>query len=182
MDTNIFQTVYQSLEKSTSSISRSVAERERLETRIKSGRYTQQVIQQELTPQLEALKKQIAADSAKAMQAAKDLVAQYRDVEKSNCLNPAELNDDIKLLQAGLPLLPRDINAILERNVGNRTMTQLALRYAQDHGITVDSHHIIGGDAERQTANALDQILQYYSRWIDKRNAKDVLRRFFNVE
>ena len=183
MDTNIFQTVYQSLEKSTNTISRSVAERERLETRIKSGRYSQQAIQQELIPQLDALKKQIAADSAKAMQAAKDLVAQYRaDVEKLNCLNPAELNDDIKLLQAGIPLLPRDINAILERNSDNRTMTQLALRYAQEHGITVDGQHIIGGDAERKTANALDQILQYYSRWIDKRNAKDVLRRFFNVE
>lgn len=183
MDISIFQTVYQSLEKSTNTISRSVAERERLETRIKSGRYTQQVIQQELTPQLEALKKQIAADSTKAMQAAKDLVVQYRaDVEKLNCLNPAELNDDIKLLQAGIPLLPRDINAILERNVGNRTMQQLALRYAQDHGITVDSKFTIAGDEAQQTANALDQILQYYSRWIDKRNAKDVLRRFFNVE
>ena len=112
MDTNIFQTVYQSLEKSTNTISRSIAERERLENRIKSGRYSQQAIQHELVPQLDALKKQIAADSEKAIQSAKDLVAQYRaDVEKLNCLNPAELNDDIKLLQAGIPLLPRDINA-----------------------------------------------------------------------
>lgn len=183
MDTNIFQTVYQSLEKSTNTISRSVAERERLETRIKSGRYSQQAIQQERIPQLDALKKQIAADSAKAIQAAKDLVAQYRaDVEKSRCLNPAELNDDIKLLQAGLPLLPRDINAILERNVGNRTMTQLALRYAQDHGITVDSKFTIAGDEAQQTANALDQVLKYYGKWIDRPNAPAVLRRFFTVE
>ena len=183
MDTNIFKTVYQSLEKSTNTISRSIAERERLENRIKSGRYSQQAIQHELVPQLDALKKQIAADSEKAIQSAKDLVAQYRaDVEKLNCLNPAELNDDIKLLQAGIPLLPRDINAILDRNSGNRTMTQLALRYAQEHGIPVDGQHIIGGDEERQTANALDQILQYYRKWIDHPNAPAVLRRFFNVE
>lgn len=183
MDSNIFQTVYQSLEKSTNTISRSVTERERLETRIKSGRYTQQVIQQELIPQLEALKKQIAADSAKAMQAAKAIVAQYRaDASASNCLNPAELTDDLQLLQAGLPLLPRDINAILERNSGNNTMTQLALRYAQDHGFTVDSKFTIAGDEAQQTANALDQILQYFGKWIDRPNALAVLRRFFNVE
>ncbi len=183
MDSNIFQTVYQSLEKSTNTISRSVAERERLETRIKSGRYTQQVIQQELTPQLEALKKQIAADSEKAIRDAKTLVEKYRaDAEKLNNLDPAELTDDIKLFQTGIPLLPRDIQAILERNVGNRTMTQLALRYAQDHGITVDSKFTIAGDEAQQTANALDQILQYYGKWIDRPNAPAVLRRFFTVE
>lgn len=183
MDTNIFQTVYQSLEKSTNSISRSVAERERLEARIKSGRYTQQAIQQELTPQLEALKKQIAADSEKAIRDAKTLVEKYRaDAEKLNNLDPAELTDDIKLFQTGIPLLPRDIQAILERNSGNRTMTQLALRYAKEHGIETGGTNYVGGEAERQTANNLDGIIRYYSRWIDKRNAKDVLRRFFNVE
>lgn len=183
MDSTIFQTVYQSLEKSTNTISRSVAERERLETRIKSGRYSQQAIQQELIPQLDTLKKQIAADSVKAIQAAKTLVEKYRaDAEKLNNLDPAELTDDIKLFQTGIPLLPRDIQAILERNSGNRTMTQLALRYAKEHGIETGGTNYVGGEAERQTANNLDGIIRYYSRWIDKRNAKDVLRRFFNVE
>lgn len=129
------------------------------------------------------MNQQIKAQSEKAIQAAKALVAKYRaDAEKRNNLDPAELTDDVKLFQTGIPLLPRDIQAILERNSGNRTMTQLALRYAKEHGIETGGTNYTGGEAERQTANALDEIIRYYSRWIDKRNAKDVLRRFFNME
>lgn len=183
MDTNIMQTVYKALEASTAEIGKTLAERDHLEEKIKSGRYSSQTVQKEFQPKRDALNQQIKADSEKAIQAAKSLVEKYRaDAEKLDNLDPAELTDDIKLFQTGIPLLPRDIQAILERNSGNRTMTQLALRYAKDHGIETGGTNYIGGEAERQTANNLDGIIRYYSRWIDKRNAKDVLRRFFNVE
>ena len=183
MDTNIMQTVYKALEASTVEIGKTLAERDSLEEKIKSGRYSPQTVQKEFHPKRDALNQQIKVDSEKAIQAAKSLVEKYRaDAEKLDNLDPSELTDDIKLFQTGIPLLPRDIQAILERNSGNRTMTQLALRYAKDHGIETGGTNYIGGEAERQTANNLDGIIRYYSRWIDKRNAKDVLRRFFNVE
>ena len=183
MDTNITQTVYKTLEASTAEIGKTLAERDSLEEKIKPGRYSPQTVQKEFCPKRDALNQQIKADSEKAIQAAKSLVEKYRvDAEKLNDLNPAELTDDIKLFQTGIPLLPRDIQAILARNSNNRTMTQLALRYAKEHGIETGGINYIVGEAERQTANALDEIIRYYSRWIDKQNAKDVLRRFFNVE
>lgn len=183
MDTNIMQTVYKALEASTAEIGKTLAERDSLEEKIKSGRYSSQTVQKEFHPKRDALNQRIKADSEKAIQAAKSLVEKYRtDAEKLDTLDPAELTDDIKLFQTGIPLLPRDIQAILERNSGNRTMTQLALRYAKEHKIETGGTNYIGGEAERQTANNLDGIIRYYSRWIDKRNAKDVLRRFFNVE
>lgn len=182
MDNNIVQTVYDSLEAATTEIDKTRSEYAAIEKKIKEGRYSNQTLQKEIYPKRDALRGKIRTDSARAIDSARELVNQYRqDAAKLDNLNPADITDDIKLLQAGIPLLERDVLAILERNQGNRTMTQLALRYAKEHGIDTKTYYI-GGQAEAETANNLDGILSYYAKWIDKDNAHDMLRRFFNVE
>ena len=180
MDNNIVQTVFDSLEADTTEINKTKAEHAALEAKIKEGRYSNQTLQKEIYPKRDALKRKIADDSARAIEKAKGLVAQYReDAERLNDLDPSAITDDIKLLTAGVPLLPRDINAILERNKDNRTMTQLALRYAKEHNIDMKGTFYVGGEAEKQNANNLDTLIYYYSRWIDKENAHEMLRKFF---
>lgn len=180
MDNNIVQTVYSTLETRTDEISKDIAERDKLEEKIKSGRYSPQALKDDIYPKRDALRRKIQDASAGAIQEAKNLVEQYRqDAAKLNNLNPAELTDDVKLLQSGITLLPRDIQGILERNKGNRTMTQIVLRYAKEHDIDTGGTFYIGGQQEEQTARGLDTILLYYKNWIDKPNAKEMLTKFF---
>lgn len=182
MDNNIVQTIFDTLEADTTELDKVKAEHAALEAKIKEGRYSDQALQKEIYPKRDALKRQISDGSTRAIEKAKGLVNQYRqDAERLNDLDPSAITDDIKLLTAGVPLLERDVRAILDRNKGNRTMTQLALRYAKEHGIDMKGTLYVGGDAERTTANNLDGIIGYYARWIDKDNAHDMLRRFFNV-
>ena len=180
MDNNIVQTVYDTLEARTDEISKTIAERDKLEEKAKSGRYTPQALQSDIYPKRDALRNQARNQAEAAIQEAKNLVSQYRaDAAELNNLDPAELTDDVKLLQSGITLLPRDIQGILKRNAGNRTMTQIVLRYAKEHNIDTGGTYYIGGQPEEETARGLDTIISYYAKWIDKPNAKDMLTKFF---
>ena len=73
-----------------------------------------------------------AMDAAKSeVQAACKAYAQEIDTG----LNPAELTDDVKLLNCGAPLDERDLHQMAARNSGNRTMTRLIENYARQHNI-----------------------------------------------
>lgn len=182
MDNNIAQAVFDSLDADTTEISKVKAEHAALEAEIKEGRYSIQTLQKEIYPKRDALKRQIESGCANAIKKAHDMVATYReDVDQLNDLDPSAITDDIKLFTTGVPLLPRDINAILARNKDNRTMTQLALRYAKEHNIDMNGTSYVGGQAEKEHADDLDGVIDYYARWINKENAHDMLRRFFNV-
>lgn len=183
MNDNIVETVYAHLEAHAAEISKTIAERDEVEAKMKSGRYSQQAIQNELMPKWGELRRKVRYESDNAIQAAKNLVEQYRqEVAEMNNLDPAELTDDIRLLQSGITLLSRDIQGILKRNSDNRTMTQIVLRYAKEHGIDVGGTFYIGGQQEEETARNLDGIIHYFSKWIDKPNAKEMLDKFFNIQ
>lgn len=182
MDNNIVQTVFDSLEADTHEINKTRTEYAALDAKIKEGRYSNQTLQKEIYPKRDELKRKVEGGCASAIKKAHDMIATYREeADRLNDLDPSDITDDIKLLTAGVPLLDRDINAILTRNKGNRTMTQLALRYAKEHGIDMKGTFYVGGQAEREQANTLDGIVDYYARWIDKENNLDMLNRFFNV-
>ena len=182
MDNNIVQTVFDSLEADTHEINKTRTEYAALDAKIKEGRYSNQTLTKEIYPKRDELKRKVESGCASAIKKAHDMIATYREkADRLNDLDPSDITDDIKLLTAGVPLLDRDINAILTRNKGNRTMTQLALRYAKEHGIDMKGTFYVGGQAEREQANTLDGIVDYYARWIDKENNLDMLNRFFNV-
>lgn len=181
MDNNIVQSVYDSLDASTAQIATKLEEFNRLGEEAKSGRYSQQGLH-EIYEKQDTLRGEIQNDSKTAINTAKSLVAQYRaDSAERNNLNPAELTDDVKLLQSGIILRKNDIQGMLKRNASNRTMTQIILRYAEEHGIDTGVVYN-SGDEEEATAKNLEGILYYYGRWIDKPNAKSMLNRFFNVD
>lgn len=61
----------------------------------------------DIYPKRDALRRKIETASEGAIQEARNLVAQYRaDAAELNNLDPAELTDDVKLLQSGITLLP----------------------------------------------------------------------------
>lgn len=182
MDNNIVQTVFNNLEAATTEINKTRTEYTALEAKIKEGRYSNQTLQKEIYPKRDELKRKIEGECARAIQAAHDSIATYRaDAEALSDLDPSAITDDVKILQAGVTLTARDIQAIINRNPDNRTMIQIALRYAKEHGIDMKGTYYIGGQQEKETARNLDGIVDYYARWIDKENNLDMLNRFFNI-
>ena len=182
MDNNIVQSVFDSLEADTNEINKTRTEYAALEAKIKEGRYSNQTLQKEIYPKRDELKRKVSDASARAIKKAHDMVATYRaDAEALSDLDPSAITDDVKILQAGVTLTARDIQAIINRNPDNRTMIQIALRYAKEHNIDMKGTYYIGGQQEKETANNLDGIVDYYARWIDQENNLDMLNRFFNV-
>ena len=57
------------------------------------------------------------------------------DVDNANALNPADLTDDVKLLNCGAPLSENDIQQMRNRNSDNNTMLRLIANYAREHNI-----------------------------------------------
>ena len=183
MDKNIVETIYNTLEARTDEISKVVAERDAMEEKINSGRYSPQVLKDEMYPKRDELRRRVRSLCEGSLQEARNLVEQYRqDAAELNNLNPADLTDDVKLLQSGITLLPRDIQGMLQRNKGNRTMSQIILRYAKEHDIDTGGTYYVGGQEEKETADGLDAIIHYYKNWIDKPNAIKMLNTFFHVE
>ncbi len=61
--------------------------------------------------------------------------AYAQEVNDATALNPAELTDDVKLLNCGAPLSETDIQQMANRNKGNNTMLRLISNYAKEHDI-----------------------------------------------
>lgn len=178
--TNIVEAVYSSLRDSTEKIVKAATERDALEAKIKEGRYSSQALRDEIYPRADVLRARVRDDITDALATAHGLVKEYEaDIATMNDLDPAEITDDIKLLQAGVPLLPNDIKAILRRNSTNRTMTQIALRYAQEHNIDTGGTFYIGGEAERETAKNLHNMIDLYAKYLDRQDGPEMLDRFF---
>lgn len=180
MDIN--ETVYNTLDTFTDEIQESTKELSSLEEKIKSNRYTQQTLKEDIYPQRDAIRKRIDDTAEKAFNAANALIKQYRDdAAEANYLDPSKLTDDVKLLQPGITLTAGDIQGMLKRNEGNRTMLQVILRYAEEHKIDTGNVVYCGGEAEEKTAQELETILYYYKKWIREKNAKAMLNEFFHV-
>ena len=158
MDNNIVQTVYDTLEARTAEIAEIRTEYDKMEAMATSGKYTRKALEKDVFPKRDALKRQMQSN-----------------------LDPLMLTEDIELLKPGIVLLPRDIAAILERNAGNKTMTQMTLRYAKEHGIDTRGIHV-PNDNEETIARNLENIVYYYEKWIHTPRATKMLHTFFNIK
>ena len=180
---NITQTVYESLKADTKAIRRAKARRAAVNELIDCGFFKKEVLEEVYYPQRDELTAQIRQRSDLAIKNARELVLQYRkDAEKLNELNVADITDDAKLFNIGVQLTEKDLTEILDRSKDNRTMQQLTHRYAKEHGIFLHGRSFEKENSEEQnTADGLDSVISYYSRWIDTDNAEKMLDRFFNV-
>lgn len=181
MDNNIINSVYESLKESTPGVVEAAAEYNAIEDKIKSNRYSRDTLNNEIYPKRDMLRESLETKTSDALKKARGLVEQYRqDAADRETLNPAELTDDIKLLQSGISLNTKDIKGMLKRNTNNRTMSQIILRYAADHNIDTGGVIYVGGEAEAETAKHLDEIISIYGKWINQPNAQETLDEIFN--
>ena len=114
-----------------------------LREKIGSGKYRSGYVRTELIPQKDSLKRQMDDVRYKTNMEVKRICAEYTDeLRAQDDLDPSLLTDDVKLLKAGVKLTKRDITAMLNRNAGNHTMTQLILRYCKENDIDSGVHYM----------------------------------------
>lgn len=181
---DMINNVYNTLKTSTAELHKKIAEYNALKEKEKSGIYSREYLEKNVRPKMAELKREIERDKAAAISGAKGIVAAYQDElrDKDN-LHPEDITEDAKLFTAGIKLKRRDIEAILARNQDNATMTQIALRYAEENGVDLgrDKKYYYGHQAEIQEAEGVTGAVSYYDRWIDKPNAGEMLNKFFGV-
>ena len=181
METNIVQEVYDILEDGANTLRAPKAKLRDLEEKIHSGNYTNQGVSS-LGSEASEIKYSINQASGNIIKRARERLAEYqKEIEAENRLDPSQLTDDTKLMQPGIVLKKADIEAMLERNADNKTMTQIILRYAQEKDIKLDGVFYIGGQREIETAKNLNGILDYYERWLPTDKAVEMLEKFFEV-
>ena len=176
----MMKTVYAALERHTETIAEKRKELADIDSKMKSGAYSQAYIDGELYPKRRALLSEIEREKDAATAEAGEIVKDYQDqLQREDDLKPEEITGDIEILKSGVPLTKRDVMAILERNQDNKTMTQLALRYADNHGIETGVRYR-GNQQTIKDAESANYIVHLYvDHWIDRDQAGDVLEKFF---
>lgn len=178
---NIYQAVYDTLSEGTENLREQKDSLKRLEEKVDSGRYSSTTLQREVYPKRDELKRSIRGEADKIIDNAKNMIAEHEEeLRKLDVLNPSDITDDVRLFSSGIVLNANDIKGILERNKENRTMTQIALRYAEAHNIEVDVMYNKSSNVIREL-DGLKEAVSRYSRWIDKDNASTILNQFFGV-
>lgn len=179
---DLINAVLESLEKDHEAIGEVYAELEETRAAIASRRYSDEVIARELTPKARELERRIADMRTDAVGRAQAIVQDWAEErEAQDVLDPKELTDDAKLLTGGFPLEVADLMAILERTSGNRTMELLTVRYADDHGISLQGAHELRRGRYRQDAANLTSALGYTRDYLGKPTGWATIQRMFTV-
>lgn len=133
---------------------------------ISSGTFSEDHVRAVLRPKSAEIRKQIERAQEDARKSAQAIVNKFaKELRDADCLDPKELTDDVRLLELGATLRKQDILAILERNADNRTMTQLALRAAEDRGIDLDGLRYTTNESRARHAEALRYVVDVALRW-----------------
>lgn len=165
-----------------------IAQLNEVEAQISSGIYSAEHIRRELFTKKDVLKGKIRDTREKAEKAAKEVCDEYvQELRDQEELDPALLTDDVRLLQAGVKLNERDAKAMLRRNAGNQTMTQLILRYCKENDIETGVYYY-GNKPIIDVVGAVPTAVKTSLRWSDQENVYDRLvgegsevERYFNV-
>jgi len=138
----------------------------KLKTERIEGHYSLDYLSREIIPRMNSLRAELTGIQNKVKAEARRLTdIKKADFENAERLNPADLTDDVKLLQGGLILTQRDIEGILERNSSNRTMIQLAVRYAKEHGLKLSHSYNDTKEDQKQLddiCGAIGTVVKWY--------------------
>ena len=180
---NVGTQMYNLLKESTAEMKKITGEIQRLEDRKKNDHLDARYIQAEIDPQIMDLrvKRNNLKDSTE-VQIRRMAEAHREAVKNSHRLEGGELTDDAKLFSFPGLLKPEDIEAIMDRNQGNHTMLQLAVRYADQNKLKINRVYDSGKAAEINATNDLEGTsVMYVRNWMETGAADEMLGRFFLV-
>lgn len=176
---NIQGLVNEALKESIKEMEPTIKKLEELNRKINEGRYSSKTLQEEIYPKESALRRDIDGMKNRALAKVKDLVRDYKEyVKDKSALDPAQVTDDVKLLELPVALTMDDLEAILERNAGNQTMQRVVLRYAEEHNYDMPSEAVFfHGEEYRHADSLLSAVESYFMGYMDKPNALEMLEK-----
>lgn len=161
-----------------------VEEFEKVKEDLKDNRLDEKYKQSVLIPKYGEIRHKISEKkTAIDLEAKRMTEVVKQNIHKLNDIKGEDLTDDAKLFSCGVKLTESDLEKIIDRNSGNPTMTQLALRYANENGLKVqrvlDTH-----SAELQACDDIYGAASLYVKnWIDHPDdSYKLLEKFFPDE
>lgn len=153
------------------------------ENSIRSGRYAPEVVS-EMQAEIGNLKFRASQIKELTSIDISRKLKEYIETEsEADMLNPADINDDVKLLNAGISITADEVQKLMDRNAGNRTTQQIISRYAKEHGIILARDYISAKKAANDNAEKMRMISQLYiDHWIDDNEQADNMLEQFMPE
>ena len=140
-----------------------------------SGDYSKDYIAKNINPELFSEKRVLDELKVAGMKEIQALCDSYTsELQDEDTLKGSELTDDARLLSSGIKLNKNDLDAMLRRNEGNRTMTQLILRHAEANKIDLGRIYM-GNNPTIATIKSVPYISGIALKWY---NNPDMVERF----
>ena len=116
-----------------------LAEYNQLKKAREAGHISSEKLYKDIYPKMTDIKMEMGNIKDRVLVKSQAIIEKIKqDDAMADRIDPSELTADAELLQGSQRLTQKDVEGIIERNPGNKTMKQLAIRYAQDHGIHVN--------------------------------------------
>lgn len=163
-------------------IEKLVDEKLRLQDELDDPKIAHDYKQKTIIPKMGELRHKISEKKFYAEEEVKKMVdAAKQEIHSLNDLKGEDLTEDAKLFSCGVKLTESDLEKIIDRNSKNATMTQLALRYANENGLKVN--RVL--DTHSQALSACDDLSGtahlYIDHWIDNpEQSIKMLDKFFD--
>ena len=140
-----------------------------IEDKIKSNKYSQNTVQNELRPELTNIRRNREAKRESGVSAVRSKVNEYiEELRKADQLNPDNLTDDIKLLQSGVALSADDLTMLFDRNAGNSTMQKLITDFAKQHNRDIQRHYIPANVDLIKSVECIPEVSRIVIKWHNK--------------
>ncbi len=159
-----------------------VDEKLKLEDQLKDERLKPEYKQNVLYPKIGDLRFKISQRKNDIQLMVKKMTdGAKQQISALNDIRGEDLTDDAKLFSCGVKLSENDLEKIIDRNNGNATMIQLALRYADQNGMKLK--RVL--DTHSRELTACDDLYGtaklYIDHWIDNPDqGTTILDRFFD--
>jgi len=176
-----YQKVKSFLKERTEELKKEAEELDQIEKGMRAGKYSQDDLKHGVKERYDELKRQIRRRGDQTAEEARQLVRQYqKEVRSKEALDPEEVNEkDLKILNSGIELNEKDLVSMLDRNQGNRTMTQAVFRFAKKNGIELPVHYVSSEKEAKEAEAVISAIDTYCGNWIGSGDAGRILDRFF---
>ena len=106
-------------------------------------KYSQDYIRGTVKPDIHKINEEIDSLRTEGVEVITVMCEEYKkQLLSEDALKGAEITEDAKLFSSGITLTKEDLDAMLERNKGNRTMVQLVCRFAEEHDIQLNARYV----------------------------------------
>lgn len=164
-----YKSVVRSLRDNGKEITKLTREMNDLMTDIKSEKYSVGYINSDLMPKYELMKARVSGLKSAALADVHRLTdAKKAEISDESQIRGEDLTDDAKLFSCGIPLTEQDIRHIVKRNSGNRTMINLAAKYAKQNNMnTPDLYDLADHSEELESCETVNSLAaRYCDQWL----------------